>query len=136
MKSILTRSSTPRRWSATASAEAEPTSSSIPAASVVDDHEIREPTIPPSGADRRRSGPVITIAIVLTGVMAGVSGMLLGLLLHFVQHVAYGYSLDAVVSPESFLQGVTAAPPNRRVTALTICGAVAGIGWWAVYRFG
>jgi H+/Cl- antiporter ClcA len=41
-----------------------------------------------------------------------------------------------VLSPESFLQGVTAAPPIRRITALTICGAVAGIGWWAVYRFG
>jgi H+/Cl- antiporter ClcA len=108
----------------------------MPHASIVDDHEVREPTIPPSGADRQRSGPVITIAIVLTGVMAGVSGMLLGLLLHFVQHLAYGYSLDAVVSPESFLQGVTAAPPNRRVTALTICGAVAGIGWWTVHRFG
>src|SRR5262249_50468401 len=62
--------------------------------------------------------------------------MLLGLLLHFVQHLAYGYSLDAVVSNESFLQGVTAAPPFRRVAALTLCGAVAGIGWWAVYRFG
>jgi hypothetical protein len=35
--------------------------------------------------------------------------MLLALLLHLIQHVAYGYSLDAVVSPESFLQGVTIA---------------------------
>ena len=41
-----------------------------------------------------------------------------------------------MVSLESFLQGVTAAPPIRRVTALTFRGAVAGIGWWAVYRFG
>ncbi len=31
--------------------------------------------------------------------------MLLALLLHFVQHIAYGYSLGAVISPESFLQG-------------------------------
>src|SRR6516165_2786118 len=111
-------------------------SSSMPSASIVDDHEIRELTIPPSRADRQRSGAVVVIVIVLTGVAAGLSAMLLGLLLHFIQHVAYGYSLDAVVSPESFLQGVTAAPPIRRVAALTICGPVAGIGWWAVYRFG
>ena len=111
-------------------------SSSMPSASIVDDHEIRELTIPPSRADRQRSGAVVVIVIVLTGVAAGLSAMLLGLLLHLIQHVAYGYSLDAVVSPESFLQGVTAAPPIRRVAALTICGPVAGIGWWAVYRFG
>ena len=100
----------------------------MPSASIVDDHEIRELAIPPLGGDRQRSGPVVAIVIVVTGVATGVSGMLLGLLLHFVQHVAYGYSLDVVVSPESFLQGVTGAPPIRRVTALTICGAVAGIG--------
>jgi H+/Cl- antiporter ClcA len=109
---------------------------SMPAASIVDDHEIRELTIPPSRADRQRSVVVVAIVIVLTGVAAGLSAMLLGLLLHFIQHLAYGYSLDAVVSPESFLQGVTAAPPIRRVAALSICGAAAGIGWWAVYRFG
>lgn len=108
----------------------------MPSASIVDDHEIRELTIPPSRADRQRSGPVLAIVMVLTGIAAGLSAMLLGLLLHVIQHLAYGYSLDAVVSPESFLQGVTAAPPIRRVAALTICGAVAGIGWWAVYRFG
>src|SRR5271166_5969060 len=159
MKSVLTRSSTQRRWLGTVSPAADPLvfcrrptmaktafdrspdilpwrSSSVPSASMVDDHEIRELTIPPSRADRRRSGAVVAIVIVLTGIAAGLSAMLLGLLLHFIQHVAYDYSLDAVVSPESFLQGVTAAPPIRRVTTLTICGAVAGIGWWAVYRFG
>src|SRR6516165_6623036 len=110
--------------------------SSMPFASIVDDHQVRELEIRPSGADRQRSGHVAAIVIVLTGVAAGLSATLLGLLLHYIQHVAYGYSLDAVVSPESFLQGVTAAPPIRRVAALTICGPVAGIGWWAVYRFG
>jgi H+/Cl- antiporter ClcA len=104
--------------------------------SIVDDHEIRELAMPPLGTERLRSGPVLAIVIVLIGIAAGASGMLLGLLLHFVQHLAYGYSLDAVVSPESFLQGVTAASPLRRLAVLTVCGAVAGIGWWAVYRFG
>jgi H+/Cl- antiporter ClcA len=108
----------------------------MPSPSIVDDHEIRELVIRPAAADRRRSGVVLATVIVLTGVAAGLSGMLLALLLHFIQHLAYGHSLDAVVSPESFLQGVTAAPPIRRVAVLTLCGAVAGIGWWAVYRFG
>ena len=113
-----------------------PEGASRPAVSIVDDHEIRELVLRPSPAGRQRSAPVFAIAVVLTGVAAGLSGMLLGLLLHFVQHLAYGYSLDAVVSPESFLEGVTAAPPIRRVAALTLCGVVAGLGWWAVYRFG
>jgi H+/Cl- antiporter ClcA len=111
-------------------------SASMLSAPIVDDHTIRELVIPPASAGRRRSGLVVAIVIVLTGVMAGLGGMLLGLLLHFIQHLAYDYNLDAVVSPENFLQGVTAAPPMRRVRALTICGAVAGVGWWAVYRFG
>src|SRR5271166_3347740 len=108
----------------------------MPPASIVDDHKIRELTIPAAEADRRQSVLVMAIVVVLTGITAGLSGTLLGLLLRLVQHLAYGYSLDAVVSPESFLQGVTAASPLRRLLALTICGVVAGIGWWAVYRFG
>lgn len=60
----------------------------------------------------------------------------LALLLHWIQHIAYGYSLDQVISNESFLQGVSAASPQRRVLVLTVCGLVAGCGWWAVYRFG
>src|SRR6516164_4365983 len=68
--------------------------SSMPSASIVDDHQLRELEIRPSGADRRRSGQVAVIVIVLTGVAAGLSATLLGLLLHFIQHVAYDYSLD------------------------------------------
>jgi hypothetical protein len=49
-----------------------------------------------------------------TGLAAGLGGMVLGLLLHFIQHVAYGYSLHAIVSHESFLGGVSASSPVRR----------------------
>lgn len=73
---------------------------------------------------------------VLTGVGAGVGGMLLALLLHAIQHVAYGYSLARVVGTESFLAGVTGAEPLRRLAVLVVCGLVAGGGWWALYRFG
>lgn len=56
-------------------------------------------------------------------------------MLHFVQHLAYGYSLGEVISSESFLQGVNAAAPMRRVFVLTLCGMLAGAGWWALYRY-
>lgn len=79
---------------------------------------------------------ILAGATVATGVAAGLGGIALGLLLHFVQHVAYGYSLHAIVSHESFLQGVSASSPVRRFVVLCICGAVAGAGWWALYRFG
>jgi hypothetical protein len=104
--------------------------------SIVEDHKIRDimPHVPISAWWRGDS--IFAIVIILVGVTAGLGGMLLALLLHAIQHAAYGYDLGAVVNPESFLQGVTAASPMRRVTVLALCGAVAGIGWWALYRFG
>jgi len=85
---------------------------------------------------RLRAGAIFAAVIILAGVAAGTGGMVLALMLREIQHAAYGYDLHAVVSPESFLQGVTSASPMRRVIALTVCGAVAGAGWWTVYRFG
>jgi H+/Cl- antiporter ClcA len=41
-----------------------------------------------------------------------------------------------VISRESFLHGVTNAAPGRRLVVMIVCGLVAGLGWWAVYRFG
>jgi len=53
-----------------------------------------------------------------------------------VQHIAYGHGLHTIVGRVSFLQEVTAASDLRRFLALCSCGAVAGIGWWLLYRFG
>ncbi len=78
----------------------------------------------------------LAVVTLLTGAAAGVGGMGLALLLHLIQHLAYGYSLDAVIGAETFLQGVSGAPPLRRVLVLAGCGVVAGGGWWALYRFG
>ncbi|MBV8575703.1 MAG: chloride channel protein [Acetobacteraceae bacterium] len=103
---------------------------------IVDDHRLREITTCVTRGQGLRADARFVAAIVLVGIIAGLGGMCLALLLHAIQHAAYGYDLGAVVSPESFLQGVTAASPARRVAALTLCGAVAGVGWWAVYRFG
>jgi H+/Cl- antiporter ClcA len=72
---------------------------------------------------------------VCVGVCAGLGGMALGLLLHFLQHHAYGYSMHTLLSTQSFLQGVAASTPLQRVSMLFICGCIAGFGWWALYRF-
>ena len=60
--------------------------------------------------------PLLRLAVItlLTGVAAGVGGMGLALTLHLVQHLAYGYSLDAIIGSETFLQGVSQASPLRR----------------------
>ena len=99
------------------------------------------------GPMTRHSNPIITgpgntpwtvlaIATMLTGVAAGIGGMLVALLLHLVQHIAYDYSLGSLIGSKSFLEGVSASSPARRFIVLLLCGFVAGIGWLAVYRFG
>jgi H+/Cl- antiporter ClcA len=88
------------------------------------------------GAGERSPLVVLATVTLLTGMGAGFGGMLLALLLHGIQHIAYGYSVGHVISKESFLQGVTGTDPARRLFVMAICGLVAGFGWWAVYRFG
>ncbi|MBB3562781.1 H+/Cl- antiporter ClcA [Rhizobium sp. BK512] len=73
---------------------------------------------------------------ILTGIAAGIGGLSLALILHWIQHLAYGYSLQAIISPESFLQGVSNASPFRRLTMLGLCGLVAGVGWPVLARYG
>lgn len=90
----------------------------------------------PAGNSAAKYWLTLTTVTVATGVAAGLGGMALGLLLHLIQHFAYGYSLHAIISHESFLAGVSASSPVRRFVVLCVCGAVAGTGWWALYRFG
>jgi H+/Cl- antiporter ClcA len=92
---------------------------------------------PRESATPERSPLTVFVAVMLlTGVGAGLGGMLLALLLHWIQHLAFGYSIEHVISSESFLDGVSGATPERRVLVLVICGLIAGLGWWALYRFG
>lgn len=76
------------------------------------------------------------IAVVLTGLLAGLSGMVLALILHAIQHLAFGYSPGQIMSAESFLQGVTDSSWPRRFSAIVAGGAIAGFGWWLLGRYG
>jgi len=95
-------------------------------------------TLKNDGAERVQRYPQLSFALasIALGVITGFAAMGLALLLHWIQHLAFGYSLDHLISSESFLHGVSAASPMRRLAALTVCGLVAGCGWWALYRFG
>lgn len=55
------------------------------------------------------------IAVVLTGILAGLSGMVLALILHAIQHLAFGYSYGQIVGSVSFLQASRMSPPRRIV---------------------
>lgn len=77
----------------------------------------------------------LALATVAVGIASGTCGTALGLLLHFTQHIAYGYGFKASLHSESFLEGVSAAAPLRRFLVLCVCGAIGGFGWWALYRF-
>ena len=74
----------------------------------------------------------MAVVTILTGVGAGCGGMLLALLPHASQHVAYGYSLAHGGGSESFLTGVTQADPLRRLAVLVVRGRLFG---FAAYGF-
>lgn len=66
----------------------------------------------------------LPVAAVVTGLAAGLAGVVLTYLLHGVQHLAFGYTED------TFLVGVEKASHARRVIALAIGGFLAGMAWW------
>lgn len=66
--------------------------------------------------------------IVVTGVAAGLAGVLMLLILHAAQHAAFGYRHGG------FEANVRAASGSRRIVALAIAGAVTGVGWYVVRR--
>ncbi|KVQ50799.1 chloride channel protein [Burkholderia cepacia] len=94
------------------------------------------PSAPASPSPAASPFARMAVVTILTGAGAGLGGMLLALLLHAIQHVAFGYSIAHVIGTESFLTGVTGADPLRRLAVLIVCGIVAGGGWWALYRYG
>src|ERR1700758_4885258 len=87
-------------------------------------------------AIRKARRLILVLVTFATGVASGLGGMALALLLRLIQHIAYGHGLHTMVGCVSFLKEVTAASDWRRFLALCSCGALAGIGWWLLYRFG
>ena len=86
-------------------------------------------SIDPESAAREGAGTAagplrMGLGVALTGVCAGVGGVLLTLVLHGIQHLAFGYTETA------FLQGVERASSARRVLAMALGGAIVGVGWW------
>ncbi len=77
----------------------------------------------------------ILLTLFFVSITSGLVGMFLALFLHYIQHLAYGYSLNSIISPESFLQGVIHASITRKLFILFLCGLIAGFGWWLLYRF-
>lgn len=69
------------------------------------------------------------MAVLLTGIGAGIAGALLTLLLHLVQYTAYGYA------DEAFVLGSRQASGLRRFLAMTAGGLLVGLGWWALRRW-
>ena len=74
-------------------------------------------------------------AILLTGLLAGLVGICLSLIMHGLQHFAYGYESDQLIGEESFLQGVSSAPAWRRLLVVWLAGVVAGTGWYLIRRW-
>ncbi|OIQ75752.1 H(+)/Cl(-) exchange transporter ClcA [mine drainage metagenome] len=72
----------------------------------------------------------LTFVTALVGVAGGLSGLVITLLLHAVQHFAYGYSEG------TFLEGLLGVSSWRRVVALTFAGSVGAVGWWALRKWG
>lgn len=69
------------------------------------------------------------VGVLATGVLAGAGGIVLTLLLHLVQHLAYGYREN------SFLFGAEHTAPVRRLLAMAVGGLAIGAGWWALRRW-
>lgn len=78
--------------------------------------------------------PRFVAALLLTGVIAGVVGILLTHLLHAVQQWTFLGTLNA--EHISFRQLVQESEPLRRFWALLACGVVVGLAWTALHRYG
>src|ERR1700722_5254343 len=69
------------------------------------------------------------VALLITGVAAGVFGALALFLLFTVQHLAFGYSSG------SFEQAVKRSSDARRLIVLLVAGAFGGPAWYLLRRY-
>lgn len=76
----------------------------------------------------------VLAVLLLVGMVAGCVGIGLTHLLHAVQQLVFQGSLHSEHIP--FRQLVQAASPLHRFWALLACGAVVGIAWTCLHRYG
>jgi len=73
--------------------------------------------------------PRFWLALVLTGVAAGLLGAALMALLFHIEHAAFGYHTGDLET------GVKASSALRRVSSLLIAGAFGGVAWYLLRRY-
>lgn len=83
-------------------------------------------------AHNNKSVMRLAVGCLAIGVLSGCGGIVLSYLLHFIQHMAFGYSQQEVLGHTSFLEGVRQSPPLRRTLVIIAAGIIAGLGWWWV----
>lgn len=81
------------------------------------------------GDDVAALTPRFWMAVVLTGVAAGLFGVAMMALLTTVEHIGFGYDSG------SFQSGVEQASGLRRAVALAVAGVIGGVGWYLLRRF-
>ncbi|MDP5226156.1 MULTISPECIES: chloride channel protein [Arthrobacter] len=72
----------------------------------------------------------VALVTLLIGGGAGVVGVLVNLMLHGIEHAAFGYA------DGTFLDGALQAPPLRRFLSVMAAGILGAAGWWALRRWG
>ena len=74
------------------------------------------------------------ISLLYIGIVAGLVGTALTYVLHYIQHIAFGYGVHG--EEMSFREGVVQSSPQRRWFVLTLCGLLVGLGWYAIHHYG
>ena len=100
-----------------------------PVAGVASPRHAASVDLEPRGPVTRIEFGRLVAVTVLVGIGAGVGGALVTLLLHLLQHLAFGYT------EESFLTGVEHASSLRRVVMMTVGGLTVGVGWWVLRKY-
>lgn len=77
------------------------------------------------------------IALVATGVLAGLFGIVTMFVLRAAQRVGFGYDLTTFtyLGSLTFQQGVEQAPGWRRIASLAVAGVLAGVAWYLLRRY-
>lgn len=77
------------------------------------------------------------IALVVTGVLAGLFGIATMFVLRMAQHLGFDYNLTTLtyLGPLTFQQGVEQAPGWRRLASLAVAGALGGVAWYLLRQY-